>query len=204
MNNPVATNGLTFLRPYLFKSIPLKPDRVYLRFFNSTCAHAHKIKFGKNVKPKAPPTGLKVVHEATVVEERVNALIKAKALSWPRIQNTLQDMTVAEFLSKYKDLKKNEVFGEDTITLRGRMTSCRVAGKSLAFLDLVQDYVQMQVVCNWAKVNFAGVSQADFKNFLKLLQRGDIICKYLLVKIFLAMPYSIFSCNGESISYNDR
>ena len=121
--------------------------------------------------------GLKVANESNDVEERVKALSKAKALTWPRIQNSPHDLTVVEFLNKYKHLVKNEVVKEDTVVVRGRMTSCRLAGGKLAFLDVVQDYVQVQVVLNFSKISFAGVSPTEFRNFLKLIQRGDIICR---------------------------
>lgn len=174
MNTPATSNGLTFLRPYLFKSTPLKHNQIYLRLFNTACARrqAQKHSFGKNVK-----SGPKVAKESNDVEERVKALSEAKALKWPRIRNSSYDLTVIEFLDKFKYLKKGEEAPEETVVLRGRMQSCRLAGNKLAFFDVVQDYVQMQAVCNFAKLSFSGVTQAQFRKCLKLIQRGDIVCE---------------------------
>lgn len=61
----------------------------------------------------------------------------------------------------------------------GRVTSLRVAGKALCFLDIVQDGHSMQVVCKAAPLNtFAGINPQDFQIFYHLVRRGDIICKY--------------------------
>jgi lysyl-tRNA synthetase class II len=107
----------------------------------------------------------------------VQALSKAKALNWPRIQNSSQDMTIRDFQSKYKYVKKDGSVYEDTVVIRGRVTSCRLSSNKLAFIDIVQDYMQVQVVCNFSSVIFTGISQKDFKSSVKLIQRGDIICK---------------------------
>jgi len=89
--------------------------------------------------------------------------------------------------------------------VRGRLTSLRLAGSKLAFFDLVQDYMRVQVVCNFSKVAFAGVSQKDFRNFFRLLQRGDIICKIgfqqqEVKSIVLTIP----SCERATISNCDE
>lgn len=60
------------------------------------------------------------------------------------------------------------------------MKISRVAGRKLAFLDLLQDFYQVQVVCNVATLQaFSGASPAAFKTFLRLCQRGDIFCEAL-------------------------
>lgn len=61
----------------------------------------------------------KVVMESGV-DERVAVLKAARALEWPRIQNNAQEMTVAEFLHKYKDLKRGTVVQSDSVVIRGR------------------------------------------------------------------------------------
>jgi len=207
MNTPTATNGLTFLRPYLFNPTPLKHNRIYLRLFNTSCTRkqAHRVQSGNATKPTSTSKALKVARDESNVEERVQALSAANALNWPRIQNSRHDLTVTEYLDKYQHLKTNESAKEDVVVVRGRLTSLRLAGSKLAFFDLVQDYMRVQVVCNFSKVAFAGVSQKDFRNFFRLLQRGDIICKIgfqqqEVKSIVLTIP----SCERATISNCDE
>lgn len=54
----------------------------------------------------------------------------------------------------------------------------RVAGKALAFLDIVQEGVKVQIVCNLSRLDaFSGLASKQFDNFLHVVQRGDIICE---------------------------
>ena len=66
-------------------------------------------------------------------------------------------------------------FADDMV---GRLKSFRIAGKALAFLDLVQDDVQVQAVCNLSRLDaFGGVLRTKFRDFHSCIQRGDIICE---------------------------
>lgn len=56
----------------------------------------------------------------------------------------------------------------------GRIRSYRLAGSKLIFFDLVQDGVKVQAMCN--KRLLADVSQEKFKEFYRLLRRGDAFC----------------------------
>ena len=54
------------------------------------------------------------------VDERVATLKAAQALQWPRIKNGVHEISVAEFLQKYKHLKRGEVVHSDSVVIRGR------------------------------------------------------------------------------------
>jgi lysyl-tRNA synthetase class 2 len=60
----------------------------------------------------------------------------------------------------------------------GRVRSVRVAGKGLVFIDIVEDSHKVQVMCNSKAMEVIdGVSKDQFKDFYRLLRRGDIICE---------------------------
>lgn len=66
-----------------------------------------------------------------------------------------------------------------TYDVIGRVTSLRVAGRKLVFLDILQDGHIMQIICKASTLDaFAGTSAQAFQRFYHLVRRGDIICKY--------------------------
>lgn len=176
MNGSAAVNGLTFLRPYLYKTTP-NVNRAYLRLFNTIAPRCSKSKNGKSAKTKGTVNGLKVATQTGDVEERVKALSKAGALVWPRVENTASDSTVAAFISKHKGLEFGKILDDQNVVLRGRVLRCRVAGKSLAFFDIMQDGQKVQVVCNFNRLR-SGIESSQFRDFFKQIQRGDIVCEY--------------------------
>jgi lysyl-tRNA synthetase class II len=176
-----ATNGLQFLRPFLFRATPSKHKLCYIRLFNTTSCHyssqsttPKKSKLSK----QTDETRLKLVTETSDVEERVAVLTKADALNWPRIHNTSQDVTVKQFLETYNHVNKGQTLQDKSVVLHGRVKVIRTAGKSLAFLDIVHDHSHVQVMCNFGRLSaFSNVSQAGFRDFFRLLQRGDFVCE---------------------------
>lgn len=59
------------------------------------------------------------------------------------------------------------------------MSRFRVAGTGLFFIDIVQNGRSVQIQYNQKVLEpLAGVSKAQFKEFYKTIQRGDIICEF--------------------------
>lgn len=70
-----------------------------------------------------------------------------------------------------------------SLTVLGRVRSVRKGGSKLLFVDLVQDNRSVQGI-----INVEGLEEHDpleHRNIRQYLQRGDIICKYLL--LFVSM-----------------
>lgn len=63
--------------------------------------------------------------------------------------------------------------------LLGRVTSVRVAGAKLVFLDLIDDGVTAQIVCDVGKLNATGMSSGDLAAFRHIARRGDWYSEFL-------------------------
>ncbi|PGH00781.1 lysine-tRNA ligase [Polytolypa hystricis UAMH7299] len=83
-------------------------------------------------------------------------------------------MTVQAFRSKYDYVAPKETAEQDSVVVYGRIQSQRTAGSKLIFFDLVQDGHKMQVLCTLGALVDAGVTEEQFKEFYRQLQRGDI------------------------------
>lgn len=58
----------------------------------------------------------------------------------------------------------------------GRLQSVRRASSRLVFLDLTGEFEHVQAMCNFRKLEPTGLGLDAFKDFSKLLRRGDLIC----------------------------
>ncbi|KAH8596568.1 hypothetical protein B0O99DRAFT_651352 [Bisporella sp. PMI_857] len=174
-----ASTGLRFLRPYLYKDIPVTRKSVYLRFYNhassttDTASRAGTSYGSTTTKPTTAPAEIKEKDHAIHIIERAKELKQAYSLLYPRINNDKNAVSIAEFTNAYKDLGKGESISNDGRTLRGRIMNFRIAGKGLAFLDISQDGQATQIVCDLAHLKVD--SNKQFSTFYHLIQRGDVI-----------------------------
>lgn len=95
--------------------------------------------------------------------------------SYPRLQSTDDKIPVPEFVEECK----NELSTEP-VTLTGRVRSKRVAGKSLMFLDIVNEFQKVQIMVNKKNCDTARHGKQKFKMFKSLIQVGDHICRRIL------------------------
>ena len=94
---------------------------------------------------------------------------------WPRLaKSNAKVQSCREFYEQYRTIARRQTWPEE-IQVRGRIWAFRTAGNKLAFVDLVQDNVKLQVVCNYEDLEREGVGAGDFKQFVDNLKRGDII-----------------------------
>ena len=62
--------------------------------------------------------------------------------------------------------------------MAGRVSTFRSAGKALIFMDIIQDGHGVQVIFNRGFVGIIEpVSEKEFYQFARIVQRGDIICE---------------------------
>lgn len=59
----------------------------------------------------------------------------------------------------------------------GRISSIRLSGSKLAFIDIVEDQIKLQVMLSYSTLDSSIATLDDFKNLCRLLRRGDYICK---------------------------
>jgi lysyl-tRNA synthetase, class II len=109
--------GLRFLRPYLCKDLAVSRKHAYLRFFSTTrClekkayqkidSYGHDVSKGNNNLKRN-------------TNDRITKLESANALIWPRLQNDVKSMTLAEYNTKYRYLQAGDKAKDETILLRG-------------------------------------------------------------------------------------
>lgn len=80
-------------------------------------------------------------------------------------------ISVPDFIAQFDPLCKDNEFLEQTVSLAGRVTNIRSAGKSLVFYDLKSEGKRLQVMCN---INNHKGQQA-FAEVHSKFRRGDII-----------------------------
>ncbi|KAK3393844.1 hypothetical protein B0H63DRAFT_387501 [Podospora didyma] len=108
------------------------------------------------------------------VAARQQELVQANALKYPRINNDGVPMQIPVFREKYKHVEQG-TFGEEEVTLRGRIQSVRRASSKLVFLVIKSEFEHVQGLCNFRKLEAAGATLDSFKELSRLLTRGDIV-----------------------------
>ena len=107
--------------------------------------------------------------------EDSNAMRQELDAKWPRLRKTeINVKSCREFNEGYKIITRGETI-PDEVQVRGRIWGFRIAGKKLAFIDMMQDNSKLQVVCNYRNLEQAGVSHESFLQFIDGLKRGNII-----------------------------
>lgn len=126
MSNSATLTGLQFLRPYLHNATSgsVRHRSSYLRLFSTTCCRRTTKKshlFADHTKAKVIKDVEQKAAKVWGYEDRVAILKEAQALDWPRMQNVPEEMTIAEFIQKYKHLKRGATTHHmGTVVIRGR------------------------------------------------------------------------------------
>ncbi|KAH0564946.1 hypothetical protein GP486_001666 [Trichoglossum hirsutum] len=158
--------GSRFLRPYLCKDLlPLRSIRFAL--------HARFFTIGRVVGTACSTDSVESSRRADV-QQRIRELRDAGVDMYPSIVADPRLVTCKDFRQRYATLKPEESSADESVTLRGRVYSSRIAGSRLVFFDLVQDGHHVQVLCNLRKIDPLGMSIEEFKQFYRILRRGDI------------------------------
>lgn len=110
--------------------------------------------------------------------------------SYPRLQSTEDRISAPEFVEECKDEMPTE-----PVTLTGRVRSKRVVGKSLMFLDIVNEFQKVQIMVNKKNCDAARHGMQKFKLFKSLIQVGDHICRQI------SYPPTIFAIRGIAADY---
>ena len=183
------SSSLQFLRPsqaHNFNAGSKVAYPAYLRFF---CAlfRCHRRNVRQLVTKSLQPSP---------VRDRVNDIGLPPSQLYPRFVRDKVALTCRSFRERFakQQLTDNEP-GNDTVvvhgrpfsrgvvrllTFSGRVSSFRIAGSKLFFIDLVQDGCRVQGVCNFRRLSDSEsqLSLEDFKRCYHQLQRGDILSKY--------------------------
>lgn len=138
-------------------------------------------------------TGLK--WSSKEVEERMQELAPTNIALYPRYVRNSQASSIRHLVDSFVNgraedkplIDSQEVEGERvtstkqdcalTTTVSGRITSIRLSGSKLVFLDIVEDQVKLQVSISYATLEPFGISLDEFKRQCRLVRRGDYICK---------------------------
>ncbi|KAK2594985.1 mitochondrial lysine-tRNA synthetase [Conoideocrella luteorostrata] len=90
---------------------------------------------------------------------------------YPRLDTSMSRKSVPEFLEEFEEQVPSEA-----VTLTGRIRSKRVVGKSLIFLDIVNEFQKVQIMINKNKcVSEQHGRMQKFSLFKNLIQIGDHI-----------------------------
>ena len=98
---------------------------------------------------------------------------------YPRFAKDDRYMSLLHFQRKFHDLKaggfaENEPL--DPVEVHGRITSIRLSGKRLAFIDIVGGRAQrLQVLYSFGPLERKGVTRDRFTRMKQLMRRGDTI-----------------------------
>jgi hypothetical protein len=116
-----TNSGVRFLRPYLFKDLPVRNKSRYLKFFNTTrcfsaaAARADKL-HSQSTHHKLVQIDLGVANPSVdgraLVEQRINDLKGTRALKYPRIESDGVTLTVADFRNRYGNCDQKGLHNE--------------------------------------------------------------------------------------------
>ena len=98
---------------------------------------------------------------------------RAGDLKYPRLRHHAPVARIPDFREKHAAIETG-VVDPNEVTLHGRIEAVRTASSKLVFLSLSAEFNQVQAICNLGKLA-DGTALQDFKDFSKLLIRGDIV-----------------------------
>lgn len=129
-------------------------------------------------------------------KDRLQEVKNACPELYPRLATDTRKVSCSEFRSRYEHLEPNQTIEADTVVLHGRsrstsfwlspshvlrlvgrIRSYRIAGSKLLFFDIIQNGQKVQVMCNQRTLTDATTPE-KFKEFYRLLRRGDAFCMY--------------------------
>lgn len=94
------------------------------------------------------------------------------AEAYPRLGSDASRKAIPDFVEECQDSLPAE-----QVSLAGRVRSKRVVGKSLIFVDIVNEFQKAQVMINKKKCQLDGeTNKNQFTLFKNLIQVGDHIC----------------------------
>lgn len=129
---------------------------------------------------------MKILGQSNVsAEVRKQELKKAGFIKYPR--NSQNFWTIRSFRAEYEGAERDGAADKPaaTQTVVGRVASCRLASKKLAFIDLTEqpDNMKLQVVLNEQHLSSGdqntheaeSVANTRVRDFVKIIQKGDHI-----------------------------
>ncbi|KAJ4508463.1 mitochondrial lysine-tRNA synthetase [Exophiala dermatitidis] len=135
--------------------------------------------FATVAAPKLEPTN----HSGTTLQcsnkearERAEELKSCAAELYPRYKRHGQARSIRSLLEEETGIDGSP--GPEYIEgklVSGRITSIRLSGSKLAFVDIVEDQLRLQVVLSYSALTESGVSLDEFKHSCRLIRRGDHI-----------------------------
>jgi lysyl-tRNA synthetase, class II len=111
-----------------------------------------------------------------MTQDRIEELILANKLEYPRLRAAAHRMRFPVFTKDFDGLVAGQPPTEKEVTLHGRVMSVRKAGAKLAFVDLRQDSVTVQIMINESRLKWpeSGMRQS-IDDFVRHLIRGDML-----------------------------
>lgn len=91
--------------------------------------------------------------------------------AYPRLPADDARKSVPEFIEECQDALPTE-----PVSLSGRVRSKRVVGKSLIFVDIVNEFQKAQVMINKKNCQLGETNKHQFRLFKNMIQVGDHIC----------------------------
>ncbi|KAI9719431.1 MAG: hypothetical protein M1812_003502 [Candelaria pacifica] len=161
----MRSTGLRFLRPYLYNSILPIQGPAHAAF----ATQANEVRTAVTTSLTEHNNG----HRSGDVQQRIDELRGAGVELYPRLRHDARSITCAQFSRKHMALEPGETREGDVTTVRGRVISSRSHGTKLVFLDVLQNGQRVQGLCNLKLLERAGVSEAQFKKFYRIMRRGD-------------------------------
>ncbi|KAF5856924.1 hypothetical protein ETB97_006505 [Aspergillus alliaceus] len=104
-------------------------------------------------------------------KERLQEVQNACPDPYPRLATDSRSVNCSEFRDRYSHLENNETVEGDSVVVRGRIRTYRLAGSKLIFFDIVQDGHKVQIMCNLRQL--PEITPEAFKKLYRLLRRGD-------------------------------
>lgn len=180
---------LQFLRPCTYHTLTPCTNAhcsAYFRFYELTKARAASRDPKQGARGYANRTSrnpavdeeLDPAQSSARRTQRIQELKDANKLEYPKYTFAGQPTSTRAFRTRWVEASRTEVAAtKGTMTsLTGRVLSVRQHGPVFSFISIVHDGCELQIMMKLNELD-DGTNERQFKEFHRLLQRGDHICK---------------------------
>lgn len=164
---PRSAEVCRFLRPALRHDIVPKSYLLHGRSFSAYSRLASKQPAQASAQSPSNRD-----YEHRLAQLQANASLQQ---CWPRLspRSDATRVSVSELRISTTGLDKGGTKLDEKIIVSGRVRTYRKSGGKLVFIDLEQDGVGLQAVCNFSQLDKNGVSVEAFGAFKRVCRRGD-------------------------------
>ncbi|KAK5057525.1 hypothetical protein LTR84_011525 [Exophiala bonariae] len=147
-----------------------RPQRVPVRCFTSKTSRLAQLNGGKETPPQ---------YSSDEVRARAEELHASGKELYPRYSGSSRTTSIRSLIARVdaaeSEAQPSQGDAAADVQVLGRISSIRTHSSKLAFIDIVEDQLKLQIVLSLSALESSGISKDDFKRQCNLIRRGDFI-----------------------------